>query len=151
MSVTTLNGATCPAGPRPEAGGVRAYEDGVAGDIGTERDRVRDRGIRERLGEVTRDGADRAREADGVTDTVRQQIGLVSAILTVVIAGAVAYAGLNVMSSIASTMSLTTNSTFYNASQSLESGINSFFTNMPTVFVVIALVLIIGYLTILRR
>jgi hypothetical protein len=123
----------------------------MTGSIAEERQCIREDGTRERATEVAREGATRAREADGVTDTVRQQIGLVSAILTVVIAGAVAYAGLNVMSSIADTMSLSSGDMFYNASVSLEDGINSFFTNMPTVFVVIALVLIIGYLTILRR
>jgi hypothetical protein len=76
---------------------------------------------------------------------------LVGAILTVVIAGAAAYAGINVMSSVGSTMQLTENDTFYTASQSLGDGIDSFFTQLPTVFVVIALVLIISYLTILRR
>jgi hypothetical protein len=48
-------------------------------------------------------------------------------------------------------MSLQSGDMFYNASQNLEDGISSFFSQMPTVFVVIALVLIIGYLTILRR
>lgn len=86
-----------------------------------------------------------------VRSAINQSIDLVSAILTVVIAGATAYAGLNVMSSIGETMNLTSGDMFYNASQSLNDGISSFFTQMPTVFVVIALVLIIGYLTILRR
>ncbi len=47
-------------------------------------------------------------------------------------------------------MSLGENDTFYNSSMALQDGIESFFTNLPTVFVVIALVLIIGYLTLLR-
>jgi hypothetical protein len=127
MSVTTLNGATHPAGPTPGQGGVRAY--GETG-VGAARDRIR--------------------SADGVYDTFHQSMNLVGAVLTVVIAGATAYAGINVMSSIGSTMSLTQNDTFYNSSQALQDGINSFFTNLPTVFVVIALVLIIGYLTLLR-
>jgi len=152
MSVSTLNGATLPAGPQPGQGGVRAYDSAeLTGSIAAEQDRVREDGVRGRVGEVVEEGRENIKEADTLTDCVHQQIGLVSAILTVVIAGAVAYAGLNVMSSIASTMSLTSGDMFYNASVSLEEGINSFFTNMPTVFVVIALVLIIGYLTILRR
>jgi hypothetical protein len=91
------------------------------------------------------------READGVTETLHQSIDLVSAILTVVIAGAAAYAGINVMNSIGSSLALSSGDMFYNASQSLETGVSDFFQQMPTVFIVIALVLIIGYLTILRR
>jgi hypothetical protein len=151
MSATTLNGATHPSLPQPGQGGVRGYDSCGVGSISEERERVRERGVRDRLLEVTHGGLDDIDDADGVRDTLRQQMDLVSAILTVVIAGAVAYAGLNVMSSLGETMSLTSNSTFYDSSQALESGIESFFTNMPTVFVVIALVLIIGYLTILRR
>jgi len=129
MSVTTANGATLPAGPTPGQGGVREYQ------------------------EVTR--TEQIRRADGAietaTETLHQSMDLVSAILTVVIAGAAAYAGINVMSNVAGTMSLSQGDMFYNASQNLEQGIGSFFSQMPTVFVVIALVLIIGYLTILRR
>jgi len=90
-------------------------------------------------------------EADGLRESLHQQMDLVGAILTVVIAGAAAYAGINVMSNVAGTMSLTSGDMFYNASQSLGEGIDSFFTQLPTVFVVIALVLIISYLTILRQ
>jgi len=81
---------------------------------------------------------------------LQQRLNLQNAIITVVVGGATAYAGLNVMSSIGSSMNLSEGDMFYNASTSLESGIESFFTNLPTVFVVIALVLIIGYLTLLR-
>lgn len=77
-------------------------------------------------------------------------LSLQGAVITVVVAGATAYAGINVMSSIWSTMSLSSGDAFYNSSQALQDGIQSFFTNLPTVFVVIALVLIIGYLTLLR-
>jgi len=152
MTVQTKNGATLPAGPQPGQGGVRAYDStDLSSTLAEERQRVREDGTRERLGEVTREGVENVLEAETVTETVYQSIGLVEAILTVVIAGAVAYAGLNVMSSINSTMSLSEGDAFYNASTALEGGIESFFTNLPTVFVVIALVLIIGYLTILRR
>ena len=128
MSVTTLNGAHCPSGPQPGQGGVRKYR---ATGVAAERDALR--------------------AAETVRDTLDQSIDLVSAILTVVIAGAAAYAGINVMSNVAETMSIQSGDMFYDASQNLEDGIASFFSQMPTVFVVIALVLIIGYLTILRR
>jgi len=128
MSVKTANGASLPAGPAPGQRGVREY---------------RHTDIEAAVGDV--------QDADGVLDTLDQSIDLVSAILTVVIAGAAAYAGINVMSNVAGTMSLQSGDMFYNASQNLEDGISSFFSQMPTVFVVIALVLIIGYLTILRR
>jgi len=77
-------------------------------------------------------------------------LSLQGAVITVVVAGATAYAGINVMSSIWDTMSLAEGDAFYNSSEALQEGIQSFFTNLPTVFVVIALVLIIGYLTLLR-
>jgi hypothetical protein len=129
MSVTTANGATLPAGPTPGEGGVREYQ------------------------EVSR--TEEIRRADGAietaTETLHQSVDLVSTIITVVIAGAAAYAGLNVMSNVASTMNLSQGDMFYNASTNLEDGISSFFSQMPTVFVVLALVLIIGYLAILRR
>jgi hypothetical protein len=128
MSIQTANGASLPAGPTPGQRGVREY---------------RHSDIEAAVGDV--------QDADGVLDTLNQSIDLVSAILTVVIAGAAAYAGINVMSNVAGTMSLSSGDMFYNASQNLEDGISSFFSQMPTVFVVIALVLIIGYLTILRR
>jgi hypothetical protein len=76
---------------------------------------------------------------------------LVSAILTVIIAGATAFAGINVMSSIYGSMSLASGDPFYTASEELEGGIDTFFTQLPTVFIVLALVLIISYLVLLRR
>jgi hypothetical protein len=127
MAVQTVNGATHPAGPAPGQGGVRAYD---STDIGAARERLH--------------------AAEGAVERFHQSMNLVGAILTVVIAGATAYAGINVMSSIASSMSLSSGDMFYNSSTALQDGINSFFTNLPTVFVVIALVLIIGYLTLLR-
>jgi len=90
-------------------------------------------------------------EADGLRESLHAQMDLVGAILTVVIAGAAAFAGLNVMSNISSTMSLSEGDMFYNASVNLEDGIGTFFSQLPTVFVVIALVLIISYLVILRQ
>jgi len=85
-----------------------------------------------------------------IRERLEQELSLQGAVITVVVAGATAYAGINVMSSIWGTMSLEEGEAFYNASDALQEGINSFFTNLPTVFVVIALVLIIGYLTLLR-
>jgi len=87
---------------------------------------------------------------DEIRERLEQDLSLQGAVITVVVAGATAYAGINVMSSIWDTMSLGENETFYNSSMALQDGIESFFTNLPTVFVVIALVLIIGYLTLLR-
>lgn len=80
-----------------------------------------------------------------------QQLDLVSAILTVIIAGATAFAGINVMSSISDSMSLASGDAFYQPMQDLQDGVGTFFQQLPTVFIVLALVLIIGYLTILRR
>lgn len=85
-----------------------------------------------------------------IRDHLEQNLSLQGAVITVIVAGATAYAGLNVMSSIDGTMSLASGDPFYNSSQTLQQGIGDFFTQMPTVFVVIALVLIIGYLTLLR-
>jgi hypothetical protein len=82
---------------------------------------------------------------------VDQQLDLVSAILTVIIAGATAFAGINVMSSISASMSLASGDAFYEPMQDLQDGVGTFFQQLPTVFIFLALVLIIGYLTILRR
>jgi malonyl CoA-acyl carrier protein transacylase len=79
-----------------------------------------------------------------------QRMNLQGAVVTVVVAGATAFAGISVMSSIGGTLALSQGDMFYNSSEALQDGINQFFTNLPTVFVVIALVLIVGYLTILR-
>jgi len=144
MSVQTANGATLPTTPvSPGMGGVREIREESAGEkIKQKADSFREAVDEERDFE----GA-----ADGIRESLHQQMDLVGAILTVVIAGAAAYAGINVMSNVAGTMSLTSGDMFYNASQSLSGGIDSFFTQLPTVFVVIALVLIISYLTILRQ
>jgi len=85
-----------------------------------------------------------------IRDELAQDLSLQGAVLTVVIAGATAYAGINVMSSMGESMALQSGDMFYNSSQALQDGINDFFTQLPTVFVVIALVLVIGYLTIIR-
>lgn len=82
---------------------------------------------------------------------LQQGMDLQGAVLTVVIAGATAFVGISVMSSIGESMSLTEGDMFYNSSQALQEGIQGFFTNLPTVFIVLALVLVISYITILRR
>jgi hypothetical protein len=76
---------------------------------------------------------------------------LTETIITVIIGGAVALTGINVMSSITSTMGLSSGDSFYNASQELQDGVGTFFSQLPTVFIVLALVLIISYLVLLRR
>lgn len=75
---------------------------------------------------------------------------LVGAILTVVIAGVAAFVGINIMSSTRETTALQQGDAFYNSSNALVNGVQDFFTQMPTVFTVIALVLVISYLTIIR-
>jgi len=143
MTATTVNGATLPAGPTPGTNGVRGYRGEQS---------LTDRAMSKVHGFASRVEEEREiEEADGIRETLHQQMDLVGAILTVVIAGAAAYAGINVMSNVAGTMERTSRDLFYNASQALQNGIGSFFTQLPTVFVVIALVLIISYLTILRR
>jgi hypothetical protein len=72
-------------------------------------------------------------------------------VLTVIIGGAAAITGLNVMQSITDSMALSSGDDFYNVSTSLQDGIGTFFQQLPTVFVVLALVLIISYLVLLRN
>ena len=72
-------------------------------------------------------------------------------VLTVIIGGAAAITGLNVMQSITESMSLAIGDDFYNVSQNLQGGVGTFFTQLPTVFIVLALVLIISYLVLLRN
>jgi len=144
MSVTTANGAEMPSAPSaPGHGGIREFRDKSTGE------KVKEKAAA--FGAAVEEERSFEGEADGIRESLHQQMDLVGAILTVVIAGAAAYAGINVMSTVGGSMGLDSNSTFYNASQSLEGGIDSFFTQLPTVFVVIALVLIISYLTILRQ
>lgn len=94
--------------------------------------------------------ADDGHTRQEIRSELAQNLSLQGAVLTVVIAGATAYAGINVMSSMGESMSLQSGDMFYNSSEALQNGINDFFTQLPTVFVVIALVLVIGYLTIIR-
>ena len=84
---------------------------------------------------MAQDGASK----EEIETKLNQSLSLQGAVITVIVAGATAYAGLNVMASIDDTMSLSSGDAFYNSSQSLQDGISDFFTNLPTVFVVIAL------------
>lgn len=77
--------------------------------------------------------------------------------ITVIIAGAVGYVGLNVMSNTHDTAGLSynasnpsANSAWDNTSHDLTTGLNSFFSNLGTVFIVVVLVVVIGYLMLLR-
>jgi len=79
-----------------------------------------------------------------------QRLDLVAVMVTVIIAGVVGYVGINIMSTTSQTTNLSSGDTFYNAQTNLTSGLSSFFSNLGTVFTVIVLVVIIGYLMLLR-
>lgn len=88
---------------------------------------------------------------------LRQRLDLVSVMITVIIAGVVGYVGINVMSSTADTAGMgdyttdTANNTqWQNSTLELHDGLESFFSQIGTVFVVIVLTVIIGYLMLLR-
>lgn len=148
----TVNGAAIPSTNNIDTERYRGVvvDEQLAGTVSEEMAGMGSKSTGERVGEVV-DDYNAQQGATTLTGKLAQNVDLVGAILTVVIAGAAAYAGLNVMSNISETMTLEQGDMFYNASQNLEDGISSFFSQMPTVFVVIALVLIISYLVILRR
>lgn len=81
---------------------------------------------------------------------LRQRLDLVSVMITVVIAGVVGYVGINIMSNTESTAGVAANQPLHSAEQNLTSGLESFFSQLATVFVVIVLVVIVGYLMLLR-
>jgi len=88
---------------------------------------------------------------------LKQRLDLVAVMLTVIIAGVTGYVGIQIMNNTHQTAGLSYNSTapaqntaFENASHSLTGGLNSFFSQLGTVFVVIVLVVVIGYLMLLR-
>lgn len=81
---------------------------------------------------------------------LRQRLDLVAVMITVIIAGVVGYVGINIMSNTRQSTSLDENDTFYGASQNLSDGLSSFFSQIGTVFIVIVLVVVIGYLMLLR-
>jgi len=134
-----------------------SHDNGVANEVGSKlHNTVETAGAKaedlQRAKNVANEMAAQGHSKEEIREELEQMSGLSlqGAVITVVVAGATAYAGINVMSSIWDTMSLAEGDAFYNSSTALQDGINSFFTNLPTVFVVIALVLIIGYLTLLR-
>lgn len=88
---------------------------------------------------------------------LRQRLDLVSVMITVIIAGVVGYVGINIMSNTSENAGLdgyntdTANNTqWQNTTLELKDGLESFFSQLGTVFVVIVLVVIIGYLMLLR-
>lgn len=88
---------------------------------------------------------------------LQQQMDLVAVMITVIIAGVVGYVGIQIMSNTAQTTGLgdyttdTANNTQWeNTTLELHDGLSSFFSQIGTVFIVIILVVVIGYLTLLR-
>lgn len=88
---------------------------------------------------------------------LRQRLDLVSVMITVIIAGVVGYVGINIMSSTSDNAGLdgyttdtANNSQWQNSTLELHNGLEDFFSQLGTVFVVIVLVVIIGYLMLLR-
>lgn len=148
MSASAANGTQLPENSIRDDEGVvdttsnKLYETVDAGSAKAEEIAE----AKEKATEMAAEGASK----EEIREELEQTMSLQGAVITVVVAGATAYAGLNVMSSIDDTMSLASGDAFYNSSEALQTGIQDFFTQLPTVFVVIALVLIIGYLTLLR-
>jgi len=81
---------------------------------------------------------------------LKQRLDLVSVMVTVIIAGVVGYVGIQIMSNTQQSTGLGENDTFYTSSQQLTEGLNSFFSQIGTVFIVVVLVVVIGYLMLLR-
>lgn len=91
------------------------------------------------------------------TRGLRQRLDLVAVMITVIIAGVVGYVGIQIMSSTADNAGLgdyntdTANNTqWQNTTLELQEGLDSFFSQVGTVFIVIVLVVVISYLTLLR-
>lgn len=84
---------------------------------------------------------------------VGQQVDLVGAMLTVGIAGVIGYVLLFAMQSTEDAAGLADqqNATFGDASANITSGVVDAFGLAPVVFIIIFLVVAIGYLTMLRR
>lgn len=88
---------------------------------------------------------------------LQQQLDLVAVMITVIIAGVVGYVGIQIMSQTSQNAGLgdytsdTTNNTqWQNTTLELHNGLESFFSQIGTVFIVIVLVVVIGYLMLLR-
>jgi len=103
----------------------------------------------------------REKDGDSLFDGLKQRLDLVAVMITVIIAGATGYVGIQIMNTTVETGTGDAdpsvaeddpaNATgFDNASLDLTDGLESFFSQLGTVFVVIVLVVIIGYLMLLR-
>lgn len=88
---------------------------------------------------------------------LKQRLDLVSVMITVIIAGVVGYVGIQIMSNTAETSGagnynsdVGNNTQWQNTTLELENGLESFFSQLGTVFIVVVLVVVIGYLMLLR-
>jgi ammonia channel protein AmtB len=81
---------------------------------------------------------------------LKQSLDLVAVMITVIIAGVVGYVGINIMSNTQETTGLSSGDPFYASQGNLTDGLQSFFSQLSTVFIVIVLVVVIGYLMLLR-
>jgi ammonia channel protein AmtB len=81
---------------------------------------------------------------------LRQRLDLVAVMITVIIAGVVGYVGINIMSNTEQSTGLADGDPFYDSQNNLTDGLQQFFSQLQTVFVVIVLVVVIGYLMLLR-
>lgn len=92
-----------------------------------------------------------------ISGGLQQRLDLVAVMTTVIIAGVVGYVGIQIMSSTAENAGLgnyntdTANNTqWQNTTLELQDGLEGFFSQIGTVFIVIILVVVIGYLMLLR-
>ena len=83
-------------------------------------------------------------------EALRQRLDLVAVMITVIIAGVVGYVGINIMSNTQESTDLADGDPFYDSQTNLTDGLQQFFSQLSTVFVVIVLVVVIGYLMLLR-
>jgi len=81
---------------------------------------------------------------------LKQNLDLVAVMITVIIAGVVGYVGINIMSNTEQSTGLSAGDPFYDSQTNLTDGLQQFFSQLQTVFVVIVLVVVIGYLMLLR-
>lgn len=81
---------------------------------------------------------------------LKQNFDLVAVMITVIIAGVVAYVGVNIMSNTQESTNISEGDPFYQSQTDLTSGLQQFFGQLETVFVVIVLVVVISYLMMLR-
>lgn len=81
---------------------------------------------------------------------MRGGMDLPGVLIVLVIAGTVGFVGINVMSTVIDTTSLTSSDPLYNASQSLQTSINDAWGLVGVAFIVVILAVIIVYLYGLR-